>query len=368
MKLALLRRNFKAWTESEAVLFYNTVGVECQFVNRTPSKVKEYTDPLGRVEEIHPYRDFNFDEDVMVVPGDVQRQTHPMSYGKIGYKEFKYKISTTHTSGWSPWDYLAMVELSKMSRDCPKDAGGCHMINIMNEKFYKYFMRVDWSETVPKYEEYKPIIESLINDQYICLDRHEPSQYWLNSIPKQCITRVDEIGVALNWANFKTKTNVLRIVDKLKKLHDATGKLINIKFHPYLKPSYIKLFSEYDFIKTYTFEEMYKYEFTDKYTAYVVDGTGLGYEVAYRSKLYGDNIDIYYFDGLDADKVEFLGITDMGVVPEVSVSDLILDPSLHSSFPKEVLELTYPYSKDEDISNEIALTLKKYAELCKSNA
>lgn len=366
MELALLRRNFTPWTESEAILFYNTVGVECKFVNRTPSKVSHYVDPLGRVEEIHPYRDFDFKEDVMVVPGDIQRQTHPMSYGKIGYKEFNHKISTTHTSGWSPWDYLAMVDLSRMSRDCPDDAGGCHMVNVMNEKFYKYFMRVDWSKIVPKYEEFKPIIESLIKDKYIYLDRHEPSQFWLNSIDKQCTSRIDEIGIALNWANFKTKLNVLKIVDKLVQLHEATGKLINIKFHPYLKPSYIKLFSEYDFIKTYTSEEMYKYEFTDKYTAYVVDGTGLGYEIAYRSKLFNEDVDIYYFDDLDAEKNEFLGIREMKVVPEVTISELIQDPTLHSFFPKEVLELTYPYGKDENISNEIALTLKKYAELCKA--
>ena len=362
MEFALLAKNFGAWMEAQAVITYSNL-FESKFACRSPKSIPVYLDPLGKEHESHRCGDFSPDT-TMIVPGDVHRQTHPLSYGTIPYQRFERKLATTHTSGWSPWDYIGMVDLAMISRDEPEKARNCRLMFIMNRKFYDRFMDVPWSserEEVRFYEDYKDRIDKLIEQGYVVLDQHEPSQFWLSKVPRKVTERVDEVGIALNWANFKTGRNVGFIVSQLEKYHEITGKRINIKMHSFLKKSFLKYFDDKDYINVYRFDEFSKYDFMDSYTTYVVDGTGLGYEIAFRGK--DEDIDVIDFDGLEAEDSEFLGLREMKASPVRSLSDYINGYSGRSNFERSIIESTYPYRcSPDEIPNEIGRMFLRHDE------
>lgn len=352
MNIALMQKGsskneFPHWSETLSALTYATEQkadelVEfCHYRKITPENW--YIDPLGKVQKSYTQGDFSKDTP-LIVNGSIHLETSPMSYGVIPYNKFKYKIAIEHTTGYSPWDYLQMVDLANISRDNPKDAGGCKLRFLMNKKFYNRFMKVDWNSVgYSDYENYKPIIEQSIKDGYVKLESYEPTQFWLDTVPtKVGLEQSNHICLVLNWANFKKGKYVQQIVEICRDLHKYTGLDIDIKLHSYCKESFLKYFEAFDFIHIIPYLNTSKYDIMDKYSLFFVDSTGFGYECSYRNMKKGRNIDIFYVSGLPAEDTEFRGTKFMGVNPVYTHIDF-LNGVTHSNYPEDVIKESFPH-------------------------
>lgn len=372
MKLALINK-FNPWNEVLSVLKY-TDKVESDFCSskRVP-KEGEYTDPLGWNHKNFIKSDFS-KSDVMIIPGDVHRQTHPLSYGQIPYGYFSRKVALTHTCGWSPWDYLSMIELALISKNDPEKAHNTKLVYMLNSKFYNRFMGVDWTQTEfgDDYESWKPRIEEALSSGYVILTDLEPSQWWLDKVGMKWndinYHKIDDtIGVGLNWANFRSAKNVEKIADGLLKVYNATGKRLHLKMHNSPQSRYqskLDPLIEKGILVYSEFKDMDKYDFITRYTTYIVDGTGLGYETAYLNEGNPD-FNIYYFDGLEASHIQFGGVDEMKAVPEGTIQDLINgEPSNYSD---EIYSKTYPHIKGADVPGIFADNILKVVNHIDSN-
>lgn len=349
-KLALMQKGsskheFPHWSEVLSVLTYASnldIFDDVEFCHyRKISQENEYVDPLDRHHSCFTKKDFNSD-DPLIVNGSLHLETSPMSYGTIPYRKFHYKIAMEHTTGYSPWDFLQMVDLAAISRDDPDAAGNCYLRFLMNEKFYNRFMNVDWTDTqFPSFETYKSKIHSLMNSGHIKLERYEPSQYWLDKVVTDIIPS-QNICVVLNWCNFKKASLVREVVDRCVLIHKVTGLDIDLKLHAYCKPSFLKYFEQYDFIHILDYFSSNKYEIMDKYETYFVDGTGFGYECAYRNYKNHRNVNIFYFNGLASESDGFGGIIDLGAIPEFNLTDFV-DGQRISNFNQEIIDESFPH-------------------------
>lgn len=368
MKLALINK-FNPWNEVLSVIKYSDI-VQSDFCSaKKVTKEGLYTDPLGRTYENFIKSDFSKD-DTMIIPGDVHRQTHPLSYGQIPYGYFKKKVALTHTSGWSPWDYLSMIELALISKNDPEKAHDTKLVLMLNNKFYEAFMKVDWTKTIygDNYESQKKLIEEAVNAGYIRLVDLEPSQFWLDKVGEKWrqtnqVKNDEVIGVGLNWANFLTAKNVNKIAEVFERIHKKTGKKLHLKMHNSSQSKYQKCLQDLidrGILLYSEFKDMDKYDFMTRYNTYLVDGTGLGYETAYLN-YDNPNFNIYYFRGLDAATDQFGGIEEMGAVPEHDQEDLIL--GLRSNYPQEILDKTYPHPRGSNLPdifvNEILMSINQ---------
>lgn len=373
MNLALLQKGssgseFPHWSETLATLkYFNKDNDDIRFCHykRIPED-ELYVDPLGIKHECFTRKDFDHDNTPLVVNGSIHLETTPLSKGKIPYNSFKYKVAINHTSGYSPWDYLQMVDLAHISESdkIGTYSAGCHLAYIMPKKFYDRFMSTDWTTTqYPNYESYKQRIHYLKSVGHIVVGEYEPTQFWLHNVPRTYNIKLDTICVALNWSNFKTMRSVNKIISRLIDLYNSTGLNIDLKLHSYCKESFLKEFNKYDFINVLKYDEVSKYNIMDHYNYYVVDGTGLGYETSYRNKLFGREVNIYYFNGLESETNEFAGVVELGAIPTHTIDDVIANGLISSNYPSDIIDESFPH--DNEV--ESVLTTRSFIKCAYDN-
>ena len=363
---ALLHR-FPHWSEVLAVLKYNnsllSSDPKADFVYY--KKGETYTDPLGNTHTIYPKGSFTKD-DVMIFNGSIHLETHPLSVGKIPYSSFPYKIGIEHTTGYSPWDCLQMVELAEISaKGDPEYAQGSKVLYLMNKKFYDRFMRVDWTTYGKQYyEDWKPRINRLVDRGFIVPTLIEPAQFWLENVDvNRKVEKSDHMCICLNWCNLNKVVKIKKIVEICKEIHDYTGKDIDIRLHSYSREGLFHFLEELPYVHLIPYLSMSKYEVMDKYENYFVDGTGLGYEIAYRNMFKDREVNIFYLSGLPSDEEHqgFDGIVEMKAVPEYTYKDFIKGAD-HSNFSYEVIKESFPHTPGL-VSDQCAGIIKNAADL-----
>lgn len=360
------KNEFPHWSETLSALTYatqdeNNLVEFCHYKKIKPEDL--YVDPLGKTHLCYTQGDFD-KTTPLVVNGSIHLETSPMSYGVIPYNKFKYKIAIEHTTGYSPWDYLQMVDLANISRSNPKDAGNCKLRFLMNQRFYDKFVSVDWKSVgYDDYEKYKDIIQGLIEDGYLKLESYEVTQFWIEKVPVNSnLEKSDHICLVLNWANFKKASYVMQIVELCTKLHEYTGKDIDVKLHSYCKESFLKYFTQYEFIHIMPYLNVSKYDIMDKYSIFFVDNTGFGYETSYRNKYNNRKVDIFYVEGLPAEDNEFRGTKYMDVSPQVSQNEFFAG-NHNSNFSQDLIRRTFPHTcKSDEIPNEVRSMIVKNCE------
>lgn len=372
MNIALMQKGsskneFPHWSETLSALTHADSVDKIEFCHYKTIKPEDrYVDPLGKVHECFTQGHFNPDTP-LVVNGSIHLETSPMSYGVIPYNKFKYKVAIEHTTGYSPWDYLQMVDLANISRDDPEKAGSCKLRFLMNHRFYSRFMAVDWCKYgYDDYEKYKEIIEKSIKDGFVKLESFEPTQFWLETVPVNYRDQSDHICVVLNWANFKKAKYVQKIVEICRELHKNTGLDIDIKLHSYCKESFLKYLEAFPFIHIMPYLNVSKYDIMDKYNLFFVDSTGFGYECAYRNKYNNRLVDIFYMSGLPAEDTEFRGTKFMGVNPVYDQNDFLQHKVSHSNYSADIIERTFPHkhsTSEEDITEVYDMIVRNAEEV-----
>lgn len=362
---ALLNK-FSHWSEALAPLTYTDIGEEFGFLSH--KRGESYTDPLGRKYGCHIKSCFSHD-DVFVSNGALHLETHPLSKGKIPYSYFPYKIMTNHTTGYSPWDFLQLCELSEISeKGDPEFAQGSKVLYLLPKKSFDRFMKVDWNSAgKPYYEEWKPRINKLIDKGYVLPTSYEPAQFWLENVEiERYVEPSDHLCLCLNWCNLNKVVKVKKVVEICKKLHEYTGKDIDIRLHSYSREGLFHILEELPYVHLIPYLSMSKYEVMDKYRTYFVDGTGLGYEIAYRNKYKNKPVDIFYLNGLASDeKLQgFDGIVEMGAVPEYTYEDFLKGQE-HSNFSNEVIKESFPH-EDLLVLEELKSIFVESAKIVKS--
>lgn len=363
MKQLALLHKFNHWSEVLSVLTYST-DVTCQFVGA--KKDVEYSDPSGQVHTTKRRGVFDSGT-LMIVNGSIHLETFPLSKGKIPYTSFPYKIAIEHTSGYSPWDFLQMVELAEISASKSEDAQGSTVLYLMNRKCYERFMNVNWSALGKDYyEAWKPRISAMIDQGYIKPEFIEPAQYWLQTVSKSRRPLSDHICLCLNWCNLNKVSKIKQIIEICERLHKYTNRKIDIRLHSYSR-DVTKYFETIPYITLIPYESMSKYDLMDIYSDYFVDGTGLGYEIAYRNKFYERDINIFYLKGLSSDNPlgGFDGIVEMGAAPRYTHEDF-LNGQLTSNFSDEVIKESFPHNGLTPISTDCTRIILSYESHVKS--
>lgn len=351
MNIALMQKGgtkneFPHWSETLSALTYATDQSDNKLVEFCHyRKIKEedwYIDPLGKKHEVFTQGEFNKDTP-LVVNGSIHLETSPRSYGIIPYNHFLYKIAIEHTTGYSPWDYLQMVDLANISRDFPEKAGNCKLRFLMNYKFFDRFTKTDWKSVgYDDYENYKDIIYQSIEDGYVAVEQYEPTQFWLEVVPVKITNCSDHVCLVLNWANFKKASYVQDILSLCKRIHTYSGLDIDIKLHSYCKESFLKYFNDYSYIHIIPYLNCSKYDIMDRYSLFFVDSTGFGYECAYRNQINNRKVDIFYVKGLPAEDDQFRGTIYMDVNPIYNHTDFLTGHD-HSNYSESVLQESFPH-------------------------
>lgn len=364
MGFALLHK-FNHWSEVLSVLTYCSEGEDSEFLHYKGGEV--YTDPLGKSFVTFSKGHFNC-ETPLIINGSIHLETHPLSKGKIPYSYFPCKVAIEHTTGYSPWDFLQMIDLAKISSTRSEDAQGSTVLYLINKKCYDRFMSVDWDSCHKEYySKYKPVINELVEKGYVVPTYIEPAQFWLENVPSSSsLVPSDNLCLCLNWCNLNKVVKVKKVVEICEKLHSATGKNIDIRLHSYSRESLFHILESLPYVNLITYESMSKYDLMDKYQTYFVDGTGLGYEIAYRNKYKGRSVDIFYLSGLSSDDPlqGFDGIVEMGAVPDYDYNDF-LKGQAHSNFSDKIIKESFPHSS-LNIPKEVHQIISNAAELCKS--
>lgn len=361
MSFALLHK-FPHWSEVLSVLTYSTEK-DSEFVFY--KRGETYQDPLGNLHTIYPKGHFS-KEDVMIFNGSIHLETHPLSVGKIPYSCLPYKIGIEHTTGYSPWDYLQMVDLAEISASGSSDAQGSKVVFAMNHKFYHRFMETPWEEYKKDYYEvYKEKINRLVDQGYIVPTLMEPAQYWIEEVPPYLGEVSPNICICLNWCNLNKVVKVQQVVEICKKLHDYTGKSIDIRLHSYSREGLFHILEELPYVNLIPYLSMSKYEVMDKYELYFVDGTGLGYEIAGRCKIRRRNVNIFYLNGLSSDDSHggFDGIVEMGATPLHDHLEFLSGETC-SNYSDRVVEESFPHTSS--VPDEVRQQFVKISEKVKS--
>ena len=354
-----LLSKYPHWDEVLSVLTY---GGEAYFVSKHRQDLSEYKDPFGETHKVYAPSECSYDMP-MVVNGSIHLETHPLSKGVIPYSSFKRKLAIEHTTGCSPWDFLQMVDLAKISRDGdPEFAQGCFLTFLMYKKFYDRFMKSDFTDTArgkDVFEGYKKLIDDLINTKYIDVINIEPSQFWLDNVPYN-EEKDDAICILMNWCNFKKMTDVQKLSEIVQQIHQVSGRDIHIKLHSYSRESFLK-YLNFPYVKIIKYDECSKYDIMDKYYTYFVDGTGIGYETAYRSQHFGRQIDIFNISGFASEYDQFEGVKCMNVLPVCDQEDFIKG-ARQSNYPDDVIKDFFPH-KSKMIPFECYNEIKKRVNL-----
>lgn len=337
---------FSHWSEVLSVLSY-CKEINLEFVSH--KRGENYIDPLGKSFTTFSKSHFSRN-DVFISNGALHLETHPLSKGKIPYSYFPYKIMISHTTGYSPWDTNQLVELAEISeKGDPEWAQGSKVLYLMNKKCYNRFMSTEWDKLdKPYYEDWKPRISRLIDKGYIAPTYIEPAQFWLESVPvkEPEVPRSDNICICINWCNINKVKKVNQLIEICQKLYNYTGLNIDLRLHSYSRESLFHIFKEKcPYVNLIPYESMSKYEIMDNYYLYFVDGTGLGYEIAYRNKFNDRLVSIFYLSGLSSDETlgGFDGIVDMNAVPCYDYTHFLNGQNV-SNFPDEVISESFPHT------------------------
>ena len=239
---------FDHWSEVLSVLTYND-SLNASFIGYKSGGT--YVDPLSMSHFINPKGSLSHD-DVLVVNGSIHLETFPLSKGKIPYSKIPYKVAIEHTTGYSPWDFLQMVELAEISeKGDPEFAQGSKVLYLMNKKCYSRFISTDW-KSVGKdyYESWKPRITNMVDKGYVLPTAIEPAQFWLEerSVNHEFIDKSDHLCLCLNWCNIDKVKKAKLVVDICKKLHDYTGKDIDIRLHSYSREGLFHILSDLPYV------------------------------------------------------------------------------------------------------------------------
>lgn len=364
-KFALLHK-FPHWSEVLAVLSYAD-NSNVEFVHHKRGEV--YKDPLGREYECFIKSHFDPSETTLICNGSIHLETHVLSRGKIPYAALPYKLAIEHTTGYSPWDFLQMIRLAEISATEPENAQGSKVLYAINDKCCKRFLATDWiAAGKPYYEEWKPRIEEMIRRGYVVPTEIEPAQFWLENVPHtEGLEHSDHICLCLNWCNLNKVTKVKHIVELCKLLHTKSGKEIDIRLHSYSRESLFHILDALPYVHLIPYESMSKYDVMDKYDMYFVDGTGLGYEIAYRNCYNNRPIDIFYLVGLSSDEElgGFDGIRNMGATPIFTHEDYLDGITEHSNFSNEVIRESFPHTPG-NVANECYEIMQRLSEVVRT--
>lgn len=363
--IALLHK-FPHWSEVLSVLNYSD-KLSCKFL--AYKKDITYKDPLNHEYVTHSRSQFSRDTPV-IVNGSIHLETHSLSRGKIPYASLPYKIAIEHTTGYSPWDFLQMVELVEISeKGDPEYAQGSKVLYLMNSKCYERFMNTDWAGLGKSYyESWKPRINNLVDKGYIKPTLIEPSQYWLEKVESGNIEVSNNLCVCINWCNVNSVRKINNLIKICNKLHDYTGLGIDMRLHSYSKKDLLHIFKDKaPYINLIPYESMSKYCIMDKYKTYFVDGTGLGYEIAYRNRYRQRNVNIFYLSGLNSDNPlgGFDGIVNMKATPQYNYYDFLGGRNT-SNFTEDIITESFPHSPGhvvEECSDIIINSIDKVKSL-----
>lgn len=338
-QLALLHK-FNHWSEVLSVLTYSDFCT-CRFIGAKKDVV--YQDPAGNSHVTQSRKVFDSDT-ILVINGSIHLETFPLSKGKIPYMTFPHKIAIEHTAGYSPWDFLQMVELVEISASKSENAQGSKVLYLMSQKCYDRFMAVNWSACGKDYyEQWRPRIQAMVDKGFIVPEAIEPAQYWLNTIGRSQLPHSDHICLCLNWCNLNRVVKIQQIVEICERLYKYTRRKIDIRLHSYSR-DITKYFESASYVTLIPYETMSKYDIMDIYDDYFVDGTGLGYEIAYRNKHFSRDVNIFYLKGLSSDETlgGFDGIIEMGAIPQLSHEDFLRGRDT-SNYPDTVIEESFPH-------------------------
>lgn len=367
-KLALLTK-FNHWCIPLLPLYDNRVYAS-DFVAKYPS-TKDIKYLKDRGISVCRYSDLgNLNEQVLVISGDIDRNTHPLSRGKLLYKDYKNQVMTTHTIGYSPWDFTNYIDyVNRFKSDI-------NIIYSMDRKLYTRFANANWHWLGKGYEYYKDIQEVMINlekEGRIVLSDYQPIQYdiWKEHQSTSEDTKFsryseDNVGIALNWCNVKTARNCRCLLEDIKKLHDINPNLkFIIKNHNNTSSRLRKVVEGYDYIEIYDVSEMSKIDFMYMCKYYLVDDTSLGYEISYIRNILdrSNRVNIYFVDSFPELASEYYGIDIMGDIrPEVAVSKVILlGEFIESDYNDEVMVESFP-SDYAEYSDDLGRYADEYAE------
>lgn len=367
MELSLLDK-FSHWSEVLAVLTYADRGGDIPFVSRKWLSEEEcYVDPLGKRHINTVTSSYAASQGrCLVVNGSIHLETFPLSKGKIPYSKLPYKVAIEHTTGYSPWDFLQLCELAEISaKGDPEYAQGSKVLYLMNKKCYDRFMLTDWTKFGKSYyDEWKSRINQLTGRGYVRPTYIEPAQFWLENVPhSEDLEESDHICLCLNWCNLDKVVKVNKIKEICEKLYKYTGKDIDIRLHSYSREGLFHILSELHYVHLIPYLSMSKYDVMDKYSLFFVDGTGLGYEIAYRNLFNNRKVDIFYLSGLygDTEKAGFDGIVEMGAVPDHDYVEFIKGWD-HSNFNPDVIKESFPHQSG-NVPNECFDIITKSSEM-----
>lgn len=343
---------FPHWSEYLAPL---GVGLpEDQFSFLSFKSQPDYVDPSGKS---HPIRVKGWygkevKTDIFIASGGIHWQTHPLSINTVPYDKFQRKLITQHTTGWSPYELYQNASIAALTGQ--PGAKGAKITDLMKRGIYERFMATDFGDEeiyfrLPnekwKFSDLQVFIKKCVDDGTSVLVDMEPSQHWLDVIPRTVEVRDSKyVGVAVNWCSIKTKAYLNFVLQQLNDAAQKLGKIFVLRMHNYSDPFDTSLFP---FIEIE--DKLTKYEFMDAFHNYVSDGTGLGYEIAYRN--HNLPVSIYHIHTHCYEK-EFKGTDVMEVLPVVDVLQWADNPTLVSWYPEGVLAQTFPHSQNSDIPQQ----------------
>lgn len=375
MKLCMLDK-YPHWSEVLSVITYadNPESKEIPFVSRKwLSEDEYYVDPLGKKYTNTVTSGYAANEDrVLLINGDIHLDTHPLNKGKIPYVKLKNKLAIEHTTGYSPWDFTHLIDLVRISlgmyENDNEDSCGSNVIYAMNKKCYDRFIKVDWNAFGRDYyAKYIPLLENFVAKGRIIPTAIEPSQFWLENVShSKDLELSDHICLCLNWCNLDKAEYVKNLAVLCEKLHKYTGRDIDIKTHPRSRDSFLlshhKHIDYLPYVHIIPGTQMSKYDLMDKYNLYFVDGTGLGYETAYRNYYNNRDVDIFYISGLPSDEKYhgFDGVPQMGAIPMKDQNDFLSGVD-KSNYPIEVIKEGFPHTPG-NVPNECYEILTNLSE------
>lgn len=369
-KIALLTK-FDHWCIPLYPLYLNS-KYSSQYVAKYPS-TKEVNYLRDKGVDIHKYNELGeASETVLVISGDIDRNTHPLSKDKLQYSNYNNQIMTTHTIGYSPWDFTNYIDYTY------KFQSDINIMYLIEDKLYNRFSAVDWSNTeYPFYQDHLDKLNKLIDLGRLSITNYQPIQYdiWhnyqiydnLSDRYKSSSDRDNVIGVALNWCNISKSSRCKELLRDLELIHNLyPEKKFVIKNHHNTNSRLYNLVKSIDYIEIYSDSELAKEDFISMCNYYLVDDTSLGYEISYiRNKLTNDNrCDIYYIDSFSSIAEEFQGVEYMGDIrPKYSTSDIINESTLmKSDYNEEVISESFPHDY-EDYKNDLEKYPNEYASL-----
>lgn len=347
---------FPHWSEYLAPLGYGLTEKDFSFLSF--KKGPDYVDPLGTAHKIHTKGWYDGNDqrpDIFLCSGDIHRQTHPLSVGTVPYDQFTRKIVLPHTVGLAPYDVHANGELAALTGH--PGAKGAKITDIVKGAFVRRFMNTDFHDDQTFYvrptkervnlNEFKLKLAEWIGEGSTVVRDIEPSQFWLDSVPvrQECIND-KYVGVALNWCSLRSAAYCNHIFDQLQHAAQRLNKVFVVRMH-----SYARDFdgSKWPYLDFRMADGMSKYDFMDSFMNYVVDGTGWGYECAYRRRNSGVN---FYQIKTLCNQDEFSGIEEMDVLPVHNLGDWVRNPGLQSNYPAGLIADVFPHVPGSDIPSQ----------------